>query len=93
MEYIQQGLEDLIRIIKKRKIKSIAIPPLGSGNGGLDWSDVRDVLMTSLESVQDIDIYIHEPGNFASNNAKHKPKLSLAALLLLDINEGCGMDF
>ena len=48
MEYIQQGMKDLIRIIKTRKIKSIAIPPLGSGNGGLDWSDVRDVLMTSL---------------------------------------------
>lgn len=93
MEYIQQGMKDLIRIIKTRKIKSIAIPPLGSGNGGLDWSDVRDVLMTSLESVQDIDIYIHEPGNFASNKAKHKPKLSLAALLLLDIKRGLRTGF
>jgi len=93
MEYIQQGMEDLIRIIKTRKIKSIAIPPLGSGNGGLDWSDVRDVLMTSLESVQDIDIYIHEPGNFAYNKANHRPKLSLAALLLLDIKRGLRTGF
>ena len=49
--------------------------------------------MTSLESVQDIDIYIHEPGNFASNKAKHKPKLSLAALLLLDIKRGLRTGF
>ena len=88
MEYIKQGIEDLIRIINEQKIKSIAIPPLGSGNGGLDWSEVRDLLSTSLEPIQDVDVYIHEPGKFASNKAKHKPKLTLAALLLLDIKRG-----
>lgn len=88
MEYIKQGIEDLIRIINEQKIKSIAIPPLGSGNGGLDWSEVRDLLSTSLESIQDVDVYIHEPGKFAPNKAKHKPKLTLAALLLLDIKRG-----
>lgn len=56
MEYIKQSIEDLIRIINKQKIKSIAIPPLGSGNGGLDWSEVRDLLSVSLESIQDVDI-------------------------------------
>lgn len=88
MEYIKQGIEDLIRIINEQKIKSIAIPPLGSGNGGLDWSEVIDLLSTSLESIQDVDVYIHEPGKFAPNKAKHKPKLTLAALLLLDIKRG-----
>lgn len=56
MEYIKQGIEDLIRIINEQKIKSIAIPPLGSGNGGLDWSEVRDLLSVSLGSIQDVDI-------------------------------------
>ncbi|KAK0348315.1 hypothetical protein LTR94_037752, partial [Friedmanniomyces endolithicus] len=37
MEDIDAGLVDLVRVIRERKIRSIAIPPLGSGLGGLDW--------------------------------------------------------
>src|SRR5712691_5298428 len=41
IEWIEGGLEDLKRVIVEREIHSIAIPPLGSGNGGLDWQDVK----------------------------------------------------
>lgn len=37
MEDIEAGLVDLIKVVKELEIKSIAIPPLGCGNGGLNW--------------------------------------------------------
>ena len=39
--YIEDGLDDLIRIIGEYHIKSVAIPPLGAGNGGLHWEIVK----------------------------------------------------
>jgi O-acetyl-ADP-ribose deacetylase (regulator of RNase III) len=41
LSYIADGLPDLLRVVKELGIRSIAIPPLGAGNGGLDWSEVR----------------------------------------------------
>src|SRR5690606_23173423 len=35
-EYIEKGLDHLVRLIHENGIKSIAIPPLGAGNGGLE---------------------------------------------------------
>ena len=49
MAWIEAGLEDLKRVIAEKKIRSIAIPPLGSGNGGLNWSDVRPKIEAALE--------------------------------------------
>ena len=37
IEYVESGLKDLAKVIEERRIKSIAMPPLGCGNGGLDW--------------------------------------------------------
>ncbi|MEM7601803.1 MAG: macro domain-containing protein, partial [Verrucomicrobiota bacterium] len=45
IEWIEQGLEDLVRVISENEIKSIAIPPLGCGNGGMDWGDVRPLIV------------------------------------------------
>src|SRR5690349_14003605 len=43
LEYISEGLDALVSDIKKYRIKSIALPPLGCGNGGLDWDTVRPI--------------------------------------------------
>jgi O-acetyl-ADP-ribose deacetylase (regulator of RNase III)/uncharacterized protein YwgA len=62
-KYIEDGLKDLLRIIKEYNIKSIAIPPLGSGNGRLDWHRVKKLLETYLSDIEsDIEITIFEPG-------------------------------
>lgn len=45
MKYIEDGLDSLVSLIKELNIRSIAIPPLGSGNGGLVWNDVKQVLV------------------------------------------------
>ncbi len=45
---IQKGLNDLIRVIEELDIKSIAIPPLGAGQGGLNWEEVKDLISQRL---------------------------------------------
>lgn len=58
--YIQQGLEALKESIKDYNIKSIAIPPLGCGNGGLDWTVVKPMIVDALGEIG-VDIYVYEP--------------------------------
>ena len=61
IEYIDNGLQDLVLQIRKLNIKSIAIPPLGAGLGGLDWSLVREHIIRAFSSLVDVDVYIYEP--------------------------------
>ncbi|MCD1116938.1 type II toxin-antitoxin system antitoxin DNA ADP-ribosyl glycohydrolase DarG [Chryseobacterium turcicum] len=58
--YIEKGLVDLVNIIKENKIKSVAIPPLGAGNGGLNWINVKEILKKYLQNI-DCEIQIFEP--------------------------------
>lgn len=60
ISYIQQGLDSLKESIKEYNIKSIAIPPLGCGNGGLDWNIVKPMIIAALGDVE-IDIHVYEP--------------------------------
>ncbi len=60
---IEDGLEDLARLIRERRIRSIAVPALGSGLGGLDWSDVRPRIEETLRGFDDLDAVIFEPGS------------------------------
>lgn len=59
-EYIETGLIQLAQFIEHNNIQSIAIPPLGAGNGGLDWSKVRVLIEKHLADL-DCDILIYEP--------------------------------
>lgn len=52
MEYITTGLEALKVVLREYCIESVAIPPLGCGNGGLDWADVRPVMEASLRELE-----------------------------------------
>lgn len=61
IEDIQSGLEDLVQEVCDRKIKSIAIPPLGSGLGGLDWNKVRTLIEEALSRTENLDVVIFEP--------------------------------
>ena len=56
MGYIQDGLKDLVKVIKRYNIKSIAIPPLGCGYGGLRWEDVCKEIDKTLGSIKNIEI-------------------------------------
>jgi O-acetyl-ADP-ribose deacetylase (regulator of RNase III)/uncharacterized protein YwgA len=61
LEYISEGLEALVLDIKKYKIKSLALPPLGCGNGGLDWNTVRPMMLKRLSELEDVNVSIYEP--------------------------------
>jgi len=83
--YIESGLIDLVKEIKERKIKSIAIPPLGAGNGGLDWSKVKLILERHLSEI-DCDIYIYEPSESIQEVLKkERVKLTPARAMLLSV--------
>lgn len=62
IEFIDTGLEDLVRVIPHLSIKSIAIPPLGCGLGGLEWSVVLPKIKKAMMNLNDVDILIYEPG-------------------------------
>ncbi len=58
---IEDGLSDLVHVIQERRIASIAIPPLGAGNGGLPWGMVRERIMTALSGLAGVQVLLYEP--------------------------------
>ncbi len=84
-QYIESGLVELVKLIKEKNIKSIAIPPLGSGNGGLNWNKVKQILEKHLSDI-DCDISIYEP-NASIKEAlkKERVKLTPARAMLLSV--------
>lgn len=61
IEWIETGTKDLKRIIAEKGIRSIAIPPLGAGNGGLDWSDVRSKIEAAFAHMPELKVLVYEP--------------------------------
>ncbi len=61
IEDIDAGLKDLAAVIRERGIRSIAVPPLGSGLGGLDWSRIRPRIEAALCGFDNLDVVIFEP--------------------------------
>ena len=72
-EYITEGLKELTNAISEHNIKSIAIPPLGCGNGGLDWNIVKGMIEETLKDVV-CEIYIYEPNTEIKQTLQAKPK-------------------
>lgn len=70
MEWVAQGLDDLRTVIAENNIKSIALPPLGAGNGGLEWADVRQLMVDKLQDLEGVQIVIYEPTKKYQNVAK-----------------------
>lgn len=61
IQWVEEGLEDLVHTIKEKGIRSIAIPQLGCGNGGLDWYDVKPRIEAALKEAGNITATIYEP--------------------------------
>ncbi|WP_130859708.1 type II toxin-antitoxin system antitoxin DNA ADP-ribosyl glycohydrolase DarG [Gracilibacillus phocaeensis] len=86
MEYIEKGLDQLLLLMEELDIQTIAIPPLGAGNGGLVWSEVKQVIHAKLNNVDDNrQIYIYEPSQHYVSQPKAEPKLSLSSLVLMSM--------
>lgn len=93
---IESGVASLVDEVLKRDIKSIAIPPLGSGLGGLDWNEVKKIIVQGFSHLQSVDVQIYEPGlknEEKSNSSRAVPKMTpgRAALVGLVNRYLCGL--
>ena len=89
LEDIDSGLAALVHEIIERNIRSIAIPPLGSGLGGLNWNEVRPRIEKALSQLPDLQVTVYEPkgapdaSEMASSKAVPKMSPGRAALVVL----------
>jgi len=70
LEWIREGLRDLVRVIREKHINSVALPPLGCGNGGLDWNLVRREIERTLADLPEVDILVFAPTTAYQNAPK-----------------------
>ena len=70
LEWVETGLDDLVRVIEEKCIKSIAIPPLGCGNGGLYWELVKPLIVEAFAPLHGVEILVYEPTQKYQNVAK-----------------------
>src|SRR6266446_1192462 len=69
IEDIESGLDALAEEILKRGLRSVAVPPLGSGLGGLDWREVRRRIVARLSNLDDVAVTVFEPAGTSPGNA------------------------
>ncbi len=79
LQWIKDGLKDLHDQISNYDIKSIALPPLGCGNGGLDWNVVKPIIEQSLSDMA-IDVLVYEPNALIKKALKKEDKIIAAKL-------------
>lgn len=78
LNYISTGLDELVKVILELNIKSIAMPPLGCGNGGLDWSQVKPLIIEKLSPVADrVEVNVTVPGNYSFSRKSMKGEFKL----------------
>ncbi len=61
LAYVESGLRDLLAVVRERDIRSLAVPALGAGLGGLAWSDVRPLIERALAEIANVEVLLFEP--------------------------------
>lgn len=69
IEDISAGLDALRKWIKESGVQSVALPPLGCGNGGLDWNVVRRLIEQKLADLDNVTIHVFEPAGAPESKA------------------------
>ena len=89
MEDIDAGLTALAKEIQALNIRSIALPPLGSGLGGLAWSEVRPRIESMLRGFDDLKVVLFEPGggpiDKRANHSSDVPKMTAGRAVLIGL--------
>jgi len=86
---IETGLQDLVKQIPPLDIKSIAMPPLGCGNGGLEWQSVKPLIEHYFAPLPEVTVRLFEPSDNAApaeleiNTPAPKMTAGRAAILAL----------
>ena len=89
LEDIRAGLKALIEEIQERRIKTIAVPPLGCGLGGLDWNIVHPMIEEAFSDAPNVRVFLFEPVG-APEAMKmpvrtHRPTMTIARALLIKL--------
>jgi O-acetyl-ADP-ribose deacetylase (regulator of RNase III) len=86
---IERGLRALVEEIRKREIRSVAIPPLGCGLGGLNWADVRPMIEEAFAGLSEVKAVVYEPTGAPAPEemvkSKKTPGLTVARAALLEL--------
>lgn len=89
---IAEGLKDLVREVEQLSIKSIAVPPLGCGLGGLNWKDVRPLIVDAFSGLNDVMTIVYPPAGtpFAAEMPSDtlKPALTRVSAAILGVLQG-----
>ncbi|TQV62557.1 MAG: macro domain-containing protein [Halothiobacillaceae bacterium] len=89
IEDIESGLVDLVKVIRDKGIRSIAIPPLGAGLGGLDWNEVRPRIARALAELTDVRVRVFEPKGAPANDkmahVREVPKMTAGRAALVEL--------
>jgi len=87
--YIESGLKDLVLQVSRLGIKSIALPPLGCGNGKLDWSEVKPLIFEAFADRPDVEVHLFEPRGAPPPrtmvNRTQKPNMTPARAAIIKI--------
>lgn len=100
LEYIEQGLDDLLKQADRLQFKSVAIPALGSGLGGLPWNEVSKVIEQKLATRTDIEWRVYPPQSAPDAKAMvdktARPKMTpgrAAVLGVIERYKSTGFDY
>lgn len=87
LEDIRTGLNALVYEVQKRKIQSIAIPPLGCGLGGLNWSNVKPLIEKALKPLPHLVVQLYEPSATPPKvtHSSEKPNMTIGRAILLGL--------
>lgn len=89
IEDIRDGLAALAREIRQRGIRSVAVPPLGAGLGGLEWRRVRALIEEHLAELEDVTVEVFEPDEAARDRRRNRssevPKVTPGRAALVDL--------
>lgn len=87
IEDIDTGLTALVAEVKRLGIRSLAIPPLGCGNGGLDWNQVKTKIIAAFQDLSDVQVVLFEPKGAPQPSqmqvATEKPNMTLGRALII----------
>lgn len=81
---IRAGLDSLAEFVSSNKISSIAIPPLGAGNGGLQWTDVRPLIEEFARGV-DAEVRVYAPSQGARAVEPMELNMTMGRALLVSL--------
>jgi O-acetyl-ADP-ribose deacetylase (regulator of RNase III) len=89
LEDIRAGLADLVEQIRALGIASIAVPPLGCGHGGLNWADVRPLILEALGDLPDVAVLVYAPEGAPAAarlvNRTNRPNMTIGRAALVTL--------